>query len=150
QRFEDFMRTRVFARAGLTRTRCLEPSLADTADLARVHSYSGDADEGDMLHLRDMSKSVGDGSIVTTVAGLGRWAATLDSDRVLPAAQRAELFAHHADVGPTAWYGYGWNVVRSLRGTTLFQHAGDIGGWNADLRIDRDAHFVIVYLSNVR
>src|SRR5262249_18517685 len=36
RRFEDFMRSRVFARAGLTRTRCLEPSLADTADLLRV------------------------------------------------------------------------------------------------------------------
>jgi CubicO group peptidase (beta-lactamase class C family) len=67
-------------------------------DLTRVHSYSGDTDEGDMLHLRDMSKSVGDGSIVTTVADLGRWAIALTSDRVLPAAQRAELFAHHANV----------------------------------------------------
>src|SRR4029079_12005767 len=109
QRFEDYMRTRVFARAGLTRTRCLEPSLADTSDLTRVHSYSGDTDEGDMLHLRAMSKSVGDGSIVTTVADLGRWAIALTSDRVLPAAQRAELFAHHAIVAPNAWYGYGWN-----------------------------------------
>src|SRR5262249_56628524 len=101
-------------------------------------------------HLRDMSKSVGDGSIVTTVADLGRWAQALESDRVLPSTQREELFARHADVGPTAWYGYGWNVVRSLRGTTLFAHAGDLGGWNSDMRIDRDAHFVIVFLSNVR
>jgi CubicO group peptidase (beta-lactamase class C family) len=150
QRFEDFMRTRVFARAGLTRTRCLEPSLADTADLLKIHSYSGDEDEGDVLHLRDMSKSVGVGSVVTTVADLGRWAEALETDRVLPAAQREELFGHHADVGSNAWYGYGWNVARSLRGTTLYFHGGDLGGWNAEMRIDRDAHFVIVFLSNVR
>jgi hypothetical protein len=32
----------------------------------------------------------------------------------------------------------------------MFSHAGDLGGWNADMRIDRDAHLVLVFLSNQR
>lgn len=150
QRFEDYLRTRLFDRAGLRRTRCLEPTLRDTADLLAVHSYSGPSDEGTMLPLRDMSKSVGAGSIVTTVGDLGRWAGALASDRVLPARERALLFTPHATVSPTTSYGYGWNILKTSRGTTMFAHAGDLGGWNSEMRIDRDAKLVVVFLSNQR
>ena len=150
ERFEDYLRTRLFERAGLTRTRCLEPALRDTADLLVVHSYSSAVDEGTMLPLREMSKSVGAGSVVSTAADLGRWAEALASDRVLPAKERDLLFTPHATVNPTTSYGYGWNVVKTSRGTTMFSHAGDLGGWNAELRIDRDARLVLVFLSNQR
>jgi len=150
QRFEDYLRHRIFERAGLTRTRCLEPSLRDTADLLAVHSYSSDHDEGDMLALRDMSKSVGAGSVVSTVADLGRWADALAGERVLPAAERAKLFTPHVAMNARSSYGFGWMVARSSRGTTIVFHAGDLGGWNADMRIDRDAALVIVFLSNSR
>lgn len=150
QRFEDYMKHRIFDRAGLTRTRCLEPSLRDTADLALVHSYSSAEDEGDMLQLRAMSKSVGAGSVVSTVADLGRWADALAGDRVLPSAQRAKLFTRHVAMNATTSYAFGWMVVQSSRGTTLFFHGGDLGGWNAEMRIDRDAALVMVFLSNSR
>ena len=150
QRFEEYLRDRIFERAGLTRTRCLEPSLRDTADLLVVHSYSSDHDEGDMRPLRDMSKSVGAGSVVSTVADLGRWADALAGDRVLPAAERAKLFTPRVAMSARSSYGFGWMVARSSRGTTIFFHAGDLGGWNAEMRIDRDAALVIVFLSNSR
>lgn len=150
RRFEEYLKSRIFDRAGLAHTRCLEPSLRDTADLARVHSYSSDDDEGDMLPLRDMSKSVGAGSVVSTVADLGRWADALAGDRVLPATQRARLFAPHVAMNATTSYGFGWMMARSSRGTTIYFHGGDLGGWNAEMRIDRDAALVIVFLSNSR
>jgi CubicO group peptidase (beta-lactamase class C family) len=150
QRFEDYVKRRIFDRAGLARTRCLEPSLHDTADLALVHSFSSDHDEGDVRHLRAMSKSVGAGSVVSTVADLGRWADALAGDRVLPAAERAKLFTPHVAMSATSSYGFGWMVARSSRGTTIYFHAGDLGGWNAEMRIDRDAALVIVFLSNSR
>ena len=149
-RFEDDLRTRLFARAGLTRTRCLEPALGDTSDLLAMHSFSGADDEGTMLHLRAMSKSVGAGSIVTTVADLGRWADALLAGRVLPDRERDRLFTPVATVDANTSYGYGWNVAKTSRGTTMFFHAGDIGGWNAEMRIDRDAGLVLVFLSNTR
>jgi CubicO group peptidase (beta-lactamase class C family) len=150
QRFEEYVKGRIFERAGLARTRCLEPSLRDTADLGLVHSYSSDQDEGDVLQLRDMSKSVGVGSVVSTVADLGRWADALAGDRVLPAAERAKLFTPRVAMNARSSYGFGWMVAKTSRGTTIFFHAGDIGGWNAEMRIDRDAALVIVFLSNSR
>jgi len=150
QRFEDYLSTRLFQRAGLARTRCLDPALRDTTDLVRMHSYSGDQDEGTMLPLRHMSKSVGAGSVVSTAADLGRWAKALSDDRVLPARERALLFTPHAPISDALSYAYGWNVGRTSRGTTMFTHAGDLGGWNADMRIDRDAGLVLVFLSNQR
>jgi CubicO group peptidase (beta-lactamase class C family) len=150
QSFEDYLRGRLFEPAGLARTRCLEPSMRDTADLLAVHSYSSDHDEGDVRPLRDMSKSVGAGSVVSTVADLGRWADALAGDRVLPAAQRAKLFTPRVAMNATVSYGFGWMVARSSRGTTLYFHGGDLGGWNAEMRIDRDAALVIAFLSNSR
>lgn len=150
RRFEEYMKRRIFERAGLARTRCLEPSLRDTADLLQVHSYSSDLDEGDVLPLRAMSKSVGAGSVVSTIDDLGRWAGALAGDRVLPAAQRAQLFTPRVAMNATSFYGFGWMVARSSRGTTIFFHAGDLGGWNAEMRIDRDAGLVIAFLSNSR
>ncbi len=150
QRFEDYLKDRIFERAGLARTRCLEPSLRDTADLGLIHSYSSDDDEGDVLQLRAMSKSVGAGSVVSTVTDLGRWADALDGDRVLPAAERAKLFTPHVAMTATSSYGFGWMVAKGSRGTTLFFHGGDLGGWNAEMRIDRDAALVIAFLSNSR
>jgi len=149
-RFEDYLRTRLFARAGLERTRCLEPALADTSDLLTIHAYSGPDDEGDMLHLRAFSKSVGAGSVVTTVADLGRWAAALFSDHVLPARERDLLFTPAATVDANTSYGFAWNIAKTSRGTTLFFHAGDLGGWNSEMRIDREAGLVLVFLSNTR
>lgn len=150
QRFEEYLQRRIFDRAGLTRTRCLEPSLRDTADLLVVHSYSSGHDEGDMRPLRYMSKSVGVGSVVSTVADLGRWADALAGDRVLPDVERAKLFTPHVAMNARSSYGFGWMVAKSSRGTTIVFHAGDIGGWNADMRIDRDAALVLVFLSNSR
>jgi CubicO group peptidase (beta-lactamase class C family) len=150
RRFEDYLHTRLFERAGLTRTLCLEPSLRDTAALLAVHSYSGSHDEGTMLQFREMSKSVGVGSVVSTAADLGLWAEALATDRVLPTQERDLLFASHATVNATTSYGYGWNVVKTSRGTTMFTHAGDLGGWNSEMRIDRDAKLVLVFLSNQR
>lgn len=150
RRFEDYLRSRIFDRAGLTRTRCLDFALRDTADLGHVHAYSSDVDEGTMMHLRDFSKTVGAGTVVTTAADLGRWAAALAEERVLPALERDLLFTPHATVNAVTSYGYGWNVARTSRGTTMFFHAGDLGGWNAELRIDREARLVIAFLSNQR
>jgi hypothetical protein len=50
----------------------------------------------------------------------------------------------------TSSYGFGWMVAKSSRGTTLYFHGGDLGGWNAEMRIDRDAALVIAFLSNSR
>ncbi len=149
-RFEDYLRTRLFAPAGLQRTRCLEPALADTSDLLAMHSYSGADDEGDMLHLRDFSKSVGAGSVVTTVGDLGRWADALFSDRVLPPRERDLLFTPAATVDANTSYGFAWNIAKTSRGTTVYFHAGDLGGWNSEMRIDRQAGLILIFLSNTR
>lgn len=79
-----------------------------------------DHDEGDVRELRAMSKSVGAGSVVSTVADLGRWADALAGERVLPAVERAKLFTPHVAMNATSSYGFGWMVARSSRGTTIF------------------------------
>ena len=86
----------------------------------------------------------------STVGDLHRWSDALDSATVLSQTSVDALFQAHARVTTTRAYGYGWQLVKTSRGTNAQVHNGaddQIGGFAALYRfVDEDV--VVVMLSN--
>jgi CubicO group peptidase (beta-lactamase class C family) len=147
----EVVASELFRSAGMTHTGFAdEPSRWPAA--ARTPSYSsGDPDPDTPLYpVNAAPKIVGAGSVVSTTGDLWKWELALRSGRVLDAEATRKLFAPGPAIGQNAAYAGGWLIVRSQRATTVIMHAGDIGGFNADMRRMVDEHATIIFLSNGR
>jgi CubicO group peptidase (beta-lactamase class C family) len=150
-RFDDYVRRELFEPAGMTET-----GFADEASrwnaAKRTPSYSSlEPDPDPPLYPAPFaSRITGGGSVVSTCADLWKWEQALRSGRVFDAATTKKLFTPGPKVGTNASYAGGWIIARSQRNTAVIMHAGDIGGFNADMRRLVDEGATIIFLSNTR
>jgi CubicO group peptidase (beta-lactamase class C family) len=150
-RFDDYVRRELFHPAGMTET-----GFADEAPrwpaTRRTPSYSsGDPEPDPPLYPAPFAaRTTGGGSVVSTCADLWNWEQAIRSGRVLDPETTKKIFTPGPKVGSNASYAAGWIVARSQRNTTVFLHAGDIGGFNTDMRRLVDEHATIIFLSNTR
>ncbi|HUQ79872.1 MAG TPA: serine hydrolase domain-containing protein [Gemmatimonadaceae bacterium] len=144
--YEQYLRT-LFERAGLRSTGFVGERSRWRA--TPVRSYSDDAAEAPLEDVPAIPRFVGAGSIVSTVDDLYLWYDALMGGHVLPAAERDSLFAPVVRIAPTLLGALTWMLV-SLPTGTLRQAAGDIGGFNAEIRHYVDERMVVVFASNAR
>ena len=142
--YEQYLRS-LFERAHLTST-------GFVGDHARwlgspVRSYADDRAEESLADLPPLPRFVGAGSIVSTTRDLYRWYTALQGDDLLPNA--LELFAPSVRIGSNVRGALAWMIVDLPTGT-LRQAAGDIGGFNAELRDYVDEGLVVAFASNAR
>lgn len=119
QSFETFLRDRVFAPLGMASTRMLDAE-AVVPRLARGYSWDG----AGFRNAPELGGAVefAAGGLVSTVHDLGRWAAALGSDRLLPPATWAEAWTPAP--GSDGAYGMGF----ALRDVVGRRHVGHTGG----------------------
>jgi len=149
--FNEYVQKELFDPAGMTETGFADEPARWPAT-RRTPSYSSKEDEADppLYPTPNAPKIVGSGSVVSTAGDLWKWELALRSGRVLDAEATRKLFAPGPASGTNSAYAGGWLVVRSQRGTTVIMHAGDIGGFNTDMRRLVDEHATIIFLSNGR
>lgn len=90
------------------------------------------------------------GGIHTTPYDMLRWVRALgmtgpsasDAEAILSAESRRRMFSPHADEGVGSWYGYGWVVDTTARGTRVIRHNGGNGILFADLHLFPDEGIV--------
>lgn len=147
--YEEYLAEALFTPAGLVSTGFVN-DVARWSD-SEVRDYSGPNAEGQPLSaIRPLPKAVGAGSIVSTVEDLYRWDRALQSDVVLPESVRTRLFAPAALIREGVHYGYGWVIMHTPRGETVIHHAGDLGGYNAEVRRYVERDLVLIVTSNAR
>lgn len=147
--FQQYVHRHLFEPAGMTHTGFLGEWQRWSA-IPETRSYSGSSPEPPLISMRDEPAAIGAGMVVSTTGDLWRWELALREGRVLPPAQQQKLFSPAVVSGPTTHYAAGWMVARSQRNTTVVMHAGDLGGFNADMRRLVDEHATIIVLSNTR
>lgn len=147
--FENYLEQALFRPAGLVQTGLVNDTARWTD--AGVQDYSGAGDQGTPLSaMAPLPKAVGAGSIVSTAGDLYRWDRVLQGDAVLPESVRLRLFEPAVSMQEGQHHGYGWMITRTGRGETLIHHAGDLAGYNSDLRRYAEPDLVIIDLSNAR
>lgn len=146
--FEQYLRTSFFDPLGMSETGFVAEH--DRWKDIGPHSYSDGNDEGALSDWPEGAEFVGAGNIVSTVGDLHKWEAALKASKVLPDSSRAKLFTPHISTQGKNGYGYGWNVNKTIRNTTVIAHAGDLGGYNSDFRRYINEGYTLIFLSNAR
>jgi CubicO group peptidase (beta-lactamase class C family) len=100
--------------------------------------------EGPYWHLK------GNGGILSTPADMLRWHEALMSDEILSVDAKKKYYAKHMAEGPDAqsFYGYGWAIFPTSRGTNLITHNGGNGIFLADFLRYTAEDVVIYYTTN--
>ena len=144
--YEQYLRS-LFERAHLASTGFVGEHTRWSA--SPIRSYS-DANPEDLLaDVPPLPRFVGGGSIVSTVGDLFQWYTSLVQGDLLPAAQRDELFAPALHLQTNLDESLSWMLIQLPTGV-LRQAAGDIGGFNAELRHYVDEGLVVAFASNAR
>ncbi|HEX8394096.1 MAG TPA: serine hydrolase domain-containing protein [Longimicrobium sp.] len=94
----------------------------------------------------------GAGGLLSTVDDLYRWSRALDEGRVLSPASVALLFTPHVaeEEGSRSFYGYGWVVQQTSRGTPIQWHNGGWATYYAELRRYPAEGVTLIVTSNRR
>lgn len=100
--------------------------------------------EGPYWHLK------GNGGILSSPTDMLRWHQALEGDEILSEKAKRKYYAKHLAEGPEAesFYGYGWAIFPTPRGTNLITHNGGNGIFLADFLRYLDEDVVIYYTTN--
>jgi CubicO group peptidase (beta-lactamase class C family) len=147
--YEVYLRDKLFLPAGMKDTGYVLPEWQEDR---LAHGYRGDvhwgtvvghpfAADGPYWHLR------GNGGIHSTARDMFRWHLALVGDEILSPSAKEKLYTRHISEGGGSYYGYGWSLSDTSRGTRLVTHNGGNPYFFADfLRfIDED---VVVFLAS--
>ena len=144
--YEQYLR-RLIERAKLTSTGFVGER--QRWSVSPIRSYADDNREPSLADVPALPRFVGAGSIVSTVGDLHRWYSAVAFGDLLPEQQRNALFTPVMRVRPNVETALPWLIIKLPTGT-LRQAAGDIGGFNAELRHYVDEDLVVVFASNAR
>ena len=142
QRFEDFLKQRIFEPLGMSHTLAYVNGGPPISH--RAYGYSETATGWTRTDQSTTSAVLGDGGIYSSIDDLARWDAALYDDRLLSAKSR-ELAFHpwtttdDADVS----YGFGWRIT----GESLWHSGESIGFRNVIVRYPQQ-HLSVIILSN--
>ncbi|HEX9953327.1 MAG TPA: serine hydrolase domain-containing protein [Rubricoccaceae bacterium] len=138
--FETYLREAVLRPAGMVNTGFWgEPN--PSAVLAAAGRATSTAPNWGFRGATGLSSTAGD---------LYRWHLALLADTVLAESTRQEAFAPQVEKPGGGAYGYGWQVTRTPRGTTLVSHGGAESGLGhyAGMYQYIDEDVVVIALSN--
>lgn len=90
-------------------------------------------------------KHLGASGVTSTVVDLYKWQLALKGEGVLSREAREKMWRTILNN-----YGYGWNIEKTPRGTTVIWHGGDSDGFGSILSWYGDENVVMIGLCNVR
>lgn len=146
QPFADFMRARMFAPLEMYSAALLSapamPGLTASGYDWRDNSWV----RGDTIYPGDDGA---EGGLRMSVADLGKWDLALNTDRLLTAQSRAELWTSaRLNNGSSEPYGLGW-VLDSVNQLPVHWHNGQIGGFHAQYARAPSKGWSVIVLTNL-
>jgi CubicO group peptidase (beta-lactamase class C family) len=129
QSFETILREWLLLPLGIEHTGYSAP---DWSGQTVAVGYRGEEAEPAMALTEPLSwHLVGNGGILSTAGDMHRWVQALDEGEVLTDLSREELWAHHVQTWPRAWYAYGWGVEDWMLMGYNVNHNGGNGFFSA-------------------
>jgi CubicO group peptidase (beta-lactamase class C family) len=148
QPFERFLRKALFKPAGMSQTGFVtERRKREGVACGYEGSYKGSPLDEPIVPGSWFRR--GGGGILSTAADLYRWHLALKRNAILSAEATRKMFAPQVSQGEERlFYGYGWVVTRTDRGTNLVWHNGGWYGFYAEVRRYLDEDVVVIFLTN--
>ncbi|MBA4149983.1 MAG: beta-lactamase family protein [Verrucomicrobia bacterium] len=141
----EFLGERIFNPLGMTATTNREPSVLIPY---RASGYEKNR-QGKLVNRDyDLTDIGAAGAIVSTVGDMAKWDAALNSEKILSAASKSEMWTiTQLNNGTTKNYGLGW-YVDTLEGHTNIGHSGSTSGFSASFQRFPDNKLTIIVFCN--
>jgi CubicO group peptidase (beta-lactamase class C family) len=144
QPFETYLQANIFNPAGLTSTGYAWDKRFDNAPVAV--GYKGDNLESlrPTPRVTDIWGNRGPGNLITTVEDLYEWIKSLHENLVLSEQAKKKMFTAYANSSE----GYGWNVIKTPRNTTMVRRGGGREDFESEVRWYTDENIVVIFTVN--
>jgi CubicO group peptidase (beta-lactamase class C family) len=150
--YEEFMNKELFQPAGMTETGYILPDYTNkqlavgyrNGKLWGKLNEKNWGKEGPYWHLK------GNGGILSNGDDMYKWHQALTGDKILSDEAKKKYYGKHVKEGEGAnsYYGYGWAIVPTPRGTDLITHNGGNGTFMADFLMYTKEDVTIWYATN--
>jgi CubicO group peptidase (beta-lactamase class C family) len=141
----DFMEQNIFAPLGMSATTRRD---AGAIPPFRATGYETNRAGRFIVRNSDLTDVFSAGALVSTVGDLAKWNAALETDRILTAASRAEMWTPvKLNNGATHLYGFGW-FLEPWQGHANIGHSGSTAGFSASLQRFPEAGLTVILLTN--
>jgi CubicO group peptidase (beta-lactamase class C family) len=144
QPFETYLQKNIFNPAGLSSTGYAWDKRFNNAPVAV--GYQGDKLESlqPTPRVTDTWGNRGPGNLITPVGDLHKWIQALHKNKVLSEQAKKKMFTAYAHGDE----GYGWHVVKTVRGTTMVHRGGGRPDFESELQWYIDENTVIIFTIN--
>jgi CubicO group peptidase (beta-lactamase class C family) len=143
--YGDFLRQKIFGPLGMTATGSREAGANLPGRAAGYETNRAGQFIGRDTNLTDVFSA---GALVSTVGDLAKWNAALDTDGILTAASRAQMWSPvKLNDGATHPYGFGW-FLEPWHGHANIGHSGSTSGFSASLQRFPEAELTVILLTN--
>ena len=140
----QFLRTRILQPLGMNATTDRRPG---TVIQHRADGY----EQTSHVHINrdyDLTDVFAAGAIVSTVGDLAKWNAALDTDELLTAETKTQMWTPQLlNNGKATKYGFGW-FIEAVEGHRNIGHGGSTSGFSASLQRFPDDRLTIILLTN--
>lgn len=139
--YEKFLNQHLFKPAGMDSTGYRGPGWNQ---MVVAHWYNGEIDNGIPLDKNyPYWNLIGNGGILSTTDDMFRWHRALLGEKILSAEAKKKLFTPFLND-----YGYGWDILKTPRGTLIQHDGGSTLGNSAEIRRYIDAGIVTILFCN--
>ena len=143
--YGDFMEQNIFAPLGMSAT-----TRRDTGAILPFRATGYETNRAGWLIVRnpDLTDVFSAGAQVSTVGDLAKWNAALETDKILTAASRAEMWTPvKLNSGTNHLYGFGW-FLEPWHGHANIGHSGSTSGFSASLQRFPEVGLTVILLTN--
>jgi CubicO group peptidase (beta-lactamase class C family) len=143
--YGDFLEQNIFAPLGMSAT-----TLRDARALLPFRASGYETNRAGRFINRDpdLTDVFSAGALVSTVGDLAKWNAALETDKILTAASRAQMWTPvKLNNGATRPYGFGW-FLEPWQGHANIGHSGSTSGFSASLQRFPEAGLTVILLTN--
>lgn len=147
-RFADFLKERVFRKAGMGTTLAFENGRSVVADRAFGHSLDATTGGFERTDQSLTSSTLGDGGVYSSLRDLRLWAGELARPQVLGyGLLREGMNAQVRTNRERESYGYGWYVTERS-GKRCIRHSGTTVGFRTEMQRYIDVGLTVIVLAN--
>ena len=146
--YGDFLRERIFQPLGMTQT-AVSPIVGNVPGLAVGYEFY--TNNNRLLPSDSKAPSIkadAAGGIVSTIADLAKWDATLYTTNLLKKSSLQQMWTPvRLNDGMTWEYGFGWDVGR-LNDHLIVSHGGNLSGFSSEIYRAVDDRLTVIILDN--
>lgn len=152
--WENLIATRIFKPLGMNNSDTSVAAMQKSRDYSLGYEYNPTTKETRHLYQREIAAAAPAGAINSSARDMAQWVrlmlgtGAINGKRLVSQENFTDLVIKQINVGGSIDYGLGW-FIRQWNGHGVFEHGGNIDGFNSQVAFMPDQRLGFVLLTNV-